>query len=224
MAAKGQGWRIFSAGAASAALLPTLVFAVHAPLWAAAVGAVTAFGGLVLVLSPKRPFEGVDPKRISAGRLAVVRAAVDDAQPALEQLEQAAGRIRDKAVKGRVTAIAVAGRGVIADLETAPEGLAAVQRLLTYYIPRAGELAQGYAQMEARGVGDERRAGIAELLVKLKDAFDHYRDQQADQELRALDVDMRLVGDALREDLGQTPRPAPAPTSVPTGGGPAGSA
>lgn len=202
--AKSQGGalRYLAAGGAGAALLPTLVMAAHAPLWAAAIATAGAVGGIWLVLAPRRPFEGIDPRAVGAGRMAVVQAVAKDALAGLDRLDAAAGRIRDRAVKGRVTAIAAAGRGVVSDLERAPEGLSAVERLLTYYTPRAAELAEGFQQLEARNADPARRTAIADLLARVQDAFIHYRDQLADQSLKTLDVDMRLVSEALADDLG----------------------
>jgi len=40
--------------------------------------------------------------------------------------------------------------------------------------------------------------------VKIHAAFAHYRDQLADADLRALDVDIKLVGEAIAEDLGSS--------------------
>ena len=201
--AGGAEWRYLAAGAASAALLPALAFGVQAPLWAAVAGAAAAFGGLVLILTPRRPLEGIDVNKVGQGRVAVVRAALEEALPALDRLEQAGSRVRNEVVHGRIAAIAKAGRNVVAELEKSPESLSSVQRLLTYYSPRAAELAEGYAAMEARRIGAERRVKIADLLAKLQDAFDHYRDQLADEDLRGLDVDIRLVGQALEEDIGE---------------------
>jgi hypothetical protein len=217
MAERGGGIRFLTAGAVSAALLPALVLIVHAPLWAGIAVAGAAFGGLILVLAPRQPLEDVDIAKIGAGRLAVVRAALNDAMAALDQLDESAARIRDPGIKARVKAIAAAGRGVVADLDKSPENLSSVQRLLTYYTPRAAELARGYAELESRGVGADRRASIADLLEKLQGAFGHYRDQLADQDLRSLDVDIRLIGQALEEDIGPMPTPG-SPTSVPAGG------
>jgi hypothetical protein len=198
----GGALRVLAAGGVGAALLPTLVLAVHAPFWAAAVATAGAVGGLWMVLAPRRPFEGLDPKRVGAGRMAVVQAVARDALTGLDRLEAAAGRIRDKAVKARVAAIAAAGRGVVSDLEKAPDGLSAVERLLTYYTPRAAELAEGFQQLEARDTDPARRTAIADLLARVQDAFTHYRDQLADQSLKTLDVDMRLVSEALADDIG----------------------
>jgi len=196
-----RDWRFLAAGGAAATLLPLLVFGFGAPFWAGLIGAGAAYGGLSLLLSPRRPFEDVDPAKLSEGRLRVLRAALEETLPALARLE--ALKVRDRAVRERVAAIAASGRAVVAELEAAPEALASVQRLLTYYIPRAAELGEGYADMEARGVGAERRAAIADLLDKLQHAFAHYRDQLADQELAALDVEIKLVGEALTDDIGE---------------------
>jgi hypothetical protein len=202
--AGGSGeWRYLAAGAASAVLMPVLAFGAHAPLWAAGVGAALAFGGVFFVTAPRRPLDDVDVGKIGQGRIAVVRAAIEGAAPALDRLRAAAAKIKDAAAKARVTSIAATGAQIIADLEKAPENLSSVQRLLTYYLPQSADLAEGYQDLEARGLGADRRQAIADLLIKLQGAFAHFRDQQADQDLRTLDVDIRLIGQALDEDIGQ---------------------
>ena len=41
------------------------------------------------------------------------------------------------------------------------------------------------------------------MIVKLEDAFVHYADSLADDELGTLDVDLRLIQASLKEDLGR---------------------
>ncbi|MES1202244.1 MAG: 5-bromo-4-chloroindolyl phosphate hydrolysis family protein [Pseudomonadota bacterium] len=202
MSGANNDWRFLAGGAAGAVLLPTLVFGLGAPLWLAVVGAGAAFGGVTLLMGPRNPLDGFDPAKIGEGRAAVLRAALADVLPALERLDNASARINSAATHARVAAIAKAGRAAVAELEKAPESLSSVQRLLTYYIPQSADLAEGYAEMEARGIGRERRTAIDDLLVKLEAAFAHYRDQLADNELRALDTDIKLVGEAITEDIG----------------------
>ena len=196
MARASRDWSYLTGGAAAAVVMPALVFGLGAPLWIGLIAAAAAFGGLVLVMQPR------GSPALTGGRGAVAQAAIAEAEPALDRLEAASGRIKDRTVKSRAAAIADIGREVIAEIEETPASLSTVQRLLTYYIPRAAELTEGYADMEREGVGAERRASISDLLVKLQEAFGHYREQLADEELRALDVDIRLVGDSLTEDLG----------------------
>jgi hypothetical protein len=40
----------------------------------------------------------------------------------------------------------------------------------------------------------------------------HFRDQLADQDLKGLDVDIKLIGEAIEEDIGPIPVPTPRET------------
>lgn len=200
-------WRYLASGGAGAGVLAALTSAAHLPLWAGLVAGGLTFAGMALTLSPKPRIDDKNLKKIGATRAAVVRAALDEAEDALDRMKAATLRIENRQVKGRLRNIDKAGREVVADLQKAPESLSSVQRLLTYYIPRAAELAVGYAEMERRGSSAQRRLAISDLLVKLEDAFVHYRDQLAEETLRELDVDIRLVGQALQEDVGNAPPP-----------------
>jgi hypothetical protein len=211
---RGGGGRFLVAGAVAAVLLPTMVVVLHAPLWISVFGAAAAFWGLLLVLGPGRPADDLDVSKFGAGQAAVVRAAFNDAMASLAVLESSGSRIRDSGVRSRLRTIAETGRGILLDLQESPANLSSVQRLLTYYLPRAAELAQGYAELERRGLSPQRRASIADLLVKLQGAFSHFRDQLADQDLRGLDVDIKLVGQAIEEDIGPMPVPTPRETET----------
>lgn len=201
---RGDG-RFLLAGVSAATLLPTLVLGLHAPLWLGLLGAGAAFAGVSLLAAPRRPFDGVDPARIGEGQIAVARAALSEAMPALDRLEAASKEIEDKGMRARTIAVAKIGREVVKDLEEQPRALPSVQRLLTYYLPRAAELAEAYHHMEERRVGADRRTSVADVFAKLEAAFTHFRDQIADQDLRALDIDIRLVDEALQEDIGEAP-------------------
>ena len=83
--------------------------------------------------------------------------------------------------------------------------LAAVQRLLTYYLPRTAEIAAAYLDLRSRKAPDaERLAAIQDVLAKMEAAFQHFAGKLADDDLRGLDADLKLIDAALKEDLGRS--------------------
>lgn len=198
---KDGNWLI--GGVAGAALLPLalwlgLPFVLALPL------ALLAFGALVLLLAPRRPFEGLDVSALGRDKVAFARELLDDAAPAADRIAAAATKIGDAAVRKRVTHLAEISRDVFRKLEQTPGSAGAVKRFLSYYVPRAAELAEGYVALEdRRGPDTTRLNDVAGVLAKLEDAFVHYADSLIDSELGSLDIDLKLVQNSLKEDLGR---------------------
>ena len=79
-----------------------------------------------------------------------------------------------------------------------------MRRFLTYYLPRAAEVADGFATLEGNRVPNAARLGeVGSVIVKLEEAFVHYADSLTDAELGTLDTDLRLIRASLKEDLGR---------------------
>ncbi len=186
-------------GAALAALiLPAMVLGLSAPLW---LGVATALAVLIGVVGAAK----IQHRRQSPTHAAhaPVRAALDDAAPALDRLETAAAGIRAFTTRVHVARIADAARLIVDRVSEDPSILAAVQRVLTYYLPRAAAIAESYRVLEARGGADPARVARMEAIIaRLDTAFQHYADRLADDALRLLDLEIRLMDGALKDDLG----------------------
>ncbi len=192
------------AGLVTAILVPVLTFATGMPFWIAAVIGLLVFAGLVFLLAPRRLFEGLDIKVIGRGRLAFARELLEAAMPSAQRLEAAAEDITDKQTAARVRHLAEIAADVFRTVEAKPESANAVRRFLSYYLPRAAEVAEGFAAIEAKRAPDIKQLeDVRAVLVKLEDAFVHYADSLVDDALGTLDTDLRLIQASLKEDLGR---------------------
>lgn len=202
---RGLGVRYLLALLAAGVVLPVLVLALAQPLWVGILAAAIVFVGLALFAAVQRPSGApVRAQRLAQGQRAVLDAVMADARPALDTLMQVIADTPKNAVRDRLEAIAVIASDVVAAVEAEPERLGAVQRLLTYYLPRTAELATAYADLRARRAPDsERLAAIQDVLAKMEAAFAHFAGKLADDDLRSLDADLKLIDAALKEDLGR---------------------
>lgn len=192
------------AGVVTAILVPVLTFTAGMPFWIAAVIGLLVFAGLVFLLAPRRLFEGLNIKAIGRGRVAFARELLEGATPAAQRLEAAADGIADKQTAARVRHLAEIAADVFHKVEAKPESANAVRRFLSYYLPRAAEVAEGFAVIEAKRAPDIKQLeDVRAVLVKLEDAFVHYADSLVDDALGTLDTDLRLIQASLKEDLGR---------------------
>ncbi|TPK46814.1 5-bromo-4-chloroindolyl phosphate hydrolase [Mesorhizobium sp. B2-5-4] len=200
----GNDWNWIAAGVISAALLVGLGVLTQFPFLVSAIIAALVFAGLVFVLAPRQLFEGLDLSTLSGSKVAFARELLAQAQPAADRLSAAAGSITDKDMKAKVKNLSDIAADVISKVETKPETAPSVRRFLTYYVPQAAEVAEGYATLANRRAPSQvRLANVGAVITKLQDAFVHYADSLADSELGTLDVDLRLIQESLNEDIGR---------------------
>jgi hypothetical protein len=205
---RGLGGRYVLAAAAAVIALPVFVLGFQAPVWLGLGAAVAIFAVLALFAAVRTPM--INAKRQAAGLARpdakggpAVRAAFADALPALSRLERAIETTPKNQLRDRLERISETGRKIIIEVEEDPARVSAVSRLLTYYLPRTADLADAYVQLRERGVeAPARRAAMDAVLVKLEDAFLHYADRLVDDDMKGVDVDIRLLNEALKEDLG----------------------
>ncbi|WP_117191363.1 5-bromo-4-chloroindolyl phosphate hydrolysis family protein [Rhizobium terrae] len=198
----GNDWNWIVAGLAAAVVIPVLTFVMMMPILIAFGIGVFVFAGLVFLLAPRRMFEGIDGKAIGRGRLEFVRELMANAVPAAERLEAASERISDKDTARRVRHLAEIAADVFAKVEANPENAGAVRRFLSYYLPRAAEVAEGFAMVEAKRAPDSKQLqDVGDVLAKLEDAFVHYADSLIEEQLDSLNTDLRLIQASLKEDL-----------------------
>lgn len=191
-------------GGVVAAILLPLLTVLGVPFLIAALIAVVAFAGLVVLLSPRKLFEGLDISAIGRDEVAFAQELLGDALPAAERIRGAAARIDDPAVKARVRHLADITRDVVAKVEANPASASAVRRFLSYYVPRAAEISEGFAVLEDRRAPDPARLNeVGAVIEKLEGAFVHYADSLTDEELGTLDIDLKLIQSSLKEDLGR---------------------
>jgi len=195
--------RLAAGGALALLLLPLAVLAFRAPIWLGLAAALLVFlAALVTAPAPPRPARKALPPPAANG----FAAAWGEAEPALARLQAVAGEIGREPVRVQVRRIAATGRAVLEELEREPAKLGLVQRLLTYYPPRAAEIAEAYVRLEAEGlVKPERVEALEAVLGRLAEAAAGFAQRLVDAELRALDTEVALLEAALKEDLGGAP-------------------
>ena len=199
--ADDRNW--IGAGIVAAVAIPLLVFVAGLPFALALVAGLVVFVGLILLLSPRRLFEGIDVSKVGRARLDLTRKVLADALPKVERLREMATRIQKPTVSAQVARLAATAQAIVAGVEKDPTRLGAVQRFLTYYLPAAGDLAENYAVLEQKRTPEAGRIAQAEAVIgKLDEAFSHYADSLLESDLSDLDVELRLIESSLKEDLG----------------------
>lgn len=203
-APSGTNW--IAGGAAAAVLLPALAIGVGMPFWIAGVLSVVAGGGVAVVLSPRKLFERLDASGAAQGKIEFARDLLTDAEPFAVRLEIAVDSIRTAAVKDRVRHLAAISREIFAGIEKDPLRIDRVRRFLTYYLPRAADIAEAYAVLEKSGKRDtSRMSATGDLIDRLDEAFTHYAANLQEADLGNLDIELKLLKSSLDEDIGPPP-------------------
>jgi len=207
-ASSETGWII--GGIVAAAAVPALAIGAGMPFWLACIIGVVAGGGTVAVLAPRAAFPLLDASGVARGKVAFARELLTEAAPQAARLDVAAASIRERKVIECVRHLAVVARRIFAGIEKDPLRLDRVRRFLTYYLPRAAEIAEAYAVLERSDAPDPQRlASTRALLDRLDVAFTGYAASLQDADLDKLDIELKLLKSALDEDLG----PPAAPVS-----------
>ncbi len=206
----GLGW--IAGGVAAAVLLPSLAIGVGMPFWIAVLVSALAGGGIVAVMAPRRRFAELDASGAARGRIEFARELLTEAEPLTERMETAAAAIRTRVVAERVRHLVKIARDIFGAIERDPLRIDRVRRFLTYYLPRAAEIAEAYASLERSTVPDTARlAATRELIDRLDGAFTRYAANLQDADLDKLDIELKLLKSSLDEDIG------PARTGIPSG-------
>jgi len=200
-ASSGMNW--IAGGAAAAVLLPLLAITLDIPFWIACAVSATAGGGIVVMLSPRRPFEGLDASGAARGKIEFARELLTDAEPVAVRLEVSVSSIGTPKVAERVRHLARVSREIFAGIEEDPLRVDRVRRFLTYYLPRAADPVEAYALLEKAGNRDTTRmTATSDLIDRLDVAFTHYAINLQEADLGNLDIELKLLKSSLDEDLG----------------------
>jgi 5-bromo-4-chloroindolyl phosphate hydrolysis protein len=201
----GTNW--IAGGAVAAIVLPLLVIGAGMPFWMACIISAAAGGGLVVLFSPRKLFERLDFSGANRGKIEFARELLTDAEPLAARLEDAVRAIRTPKVADRVRHLAGVSREIFASVEKDPLRVDRVRRLLTYYLPRAAEIAEAYGSLEQSKVADAARiTATGDLIERLDAAFTHYAANLQAADLGNLDIELKLLKSSLDEDLGAPPQ------------------
>ena len=200
----GRGTAILLAAMAAAVVLPAGAIALHLPLWLDLGLSGGAFaGGYLLLRSGKQA--ALDEEALSEAQNQTARGLIPDASAALERLKRALGQIKDPGVRGQIDGLVRTGQKVVGDVRVNPSRAMAVRRLLTFYLPNAASIAEGWVALESKATpSPERMAQTGQTLRSLNEAFAKFSDELVEPQMQTLDVDLKVVNDALKADLEKT--------------------
>lgn len=205
-----SGWNHVAGGVAAAIAIPAGVFGLNLPFPLVVPIAGGIYLGLAFLLARPRPIDRIDPERVGRAQAALVAGLIEASEKPVERLREAARRIGTKDTAKMAAHMAEIAQSILDRLAAEPGKLAAIRRFLTYYLPRSVEIAEGLVVVEAQRAADPARlAGIRDMMARLDQAFTFYSDSFAQAELDALDVELKLLGRALAEDIGGAETPAP---------------
>src|SRR5262245_26232315 len=154
MPAAPSGLNWIAGGAAAAILLPLLAIGIGMPFWIAGVVSLLAGGGIIAMMAPRRLFAQLDASGAERGKIEFARELLTEAEPLAGRLEEAADSIRAKKVADRVRHLVKIARDIFSAIERDPLRIDRVRRFLTYYLPRAAEIAEAYGSLESSLVPD----------------------------------------------------------------------
>src|SRR5262249_5301413 len=154
-------------GTAAAILLPLLAIGVGMPFWIASMVSVLAGGGIVALMAPRKLFAALDTSGMGRGRIEFARELLAEAEPLTGRMEAAAATRPGPVAGGGRHLVKTAG-DILAAIERDPPRIDRVRRFMTYYLPRAAEIAEAYGALERGAVPDAGRlASTGELIDRL---------------------------------------------------------
>ncbi|HEY1426116.1 MAG TPA: 5-bromo-4-chloroindolyl phosphate hydrolysis family protein [Caulobacteraceae bacterium] len=199
-----RGTAILLAALAAAVMAPAAAIGLHLPLLVdLGLSGGTFAGGYLLLRSGKQA--SLDQQMLADARNNTGLGLIPDAQSALDRLKKALLLIKDPAVRGQVDSLVRTGQKVVGECRTDPSRAMAVRRLLTFYLPNAASIAEGWVALEGRAMpSPERMAQTGATLRALNEAFAKFSDDMVEPQMQTLDIDLKVVNDALRADLEKT--------------------
>lgn len=203
----GSGANHIMAGIAAALALPLTVFVLQLPFVGGIAIAVALYAGVALLFAPRRMAETIRFDQIGRAQAELVASLIEDGEALVARLRTASKSLRSAPGRQTTAHLADVAQNTLDRLAAEPGKLAAIRRFLTYYLPRSAEIAEGLGTVEKQRAPDvARQAEIESMLTKLDQAFTFYADSFAQAELDTLDVELKLLGRSLADDLGPSSR------------------
>ena len=192
------------AGVVAALIPPPLVLAGGIPAFLAVMIAFAVFVALFLLLKPKarRAPGRLDEGAISDHRRGTAGDLLREGEAALERLRAAPRRIHDQLMREEIRLLTMKADRVMREVRNDPDKVMAVRRLLTFYLPNAASVAEGWRALENKSEpSPERVRETRQTMAQLNDAFTRFADDLHEPQLQTLDLDLKVLNDALRQDL-----------------------
>jgi len=198
----GDG-RYVIAGLIAAAALPAAVFLADIPYFAAVLIALVLFFAVTFLLAPRRPLEGINADAVGRGQIEAAQNALEEADRDLDAIFAASKKIRTRDIAGALDHLTTTARRLLHQVEQDPGKLSEVLRLVAVYLPRTREIATGFADIESRGQLEPARIDrLRDTLKKVDETFQHFGERMVESEAKELDVELNLLEDSMKQELG----------------------
>ncbi|MFZ4601612.1 MAG: 5-bromo-4-chloroindolyl phosphate hydrolysis family protein [Caulobacterales bacterium] len=149
----------------------------------------------------------LDVEGLAVPRAEFVRKVLDEATADLRRLDGAAAKLLDPPTRMIAQRLVQAGTRLTQAVATAPDKFAVAQRAFTYHLPKAVYLAETLGALDAAGADEKRRTAARHVLARMENLFEKTALDLANVDAREMDVELRLINQALDEDLDRTPPP-----------------
>jgi hypothetical protein len=198
-----RGTSTLLAGVIGAIALPVCVFALQLPFWLGLIVGGGVFIGLRLALRPSG--FGLKLDDMSEAQRETVQGLIGDGSEALDRLKRTIPQIKDAKMKAMVQSLSATADKVLGRVKGSPDRAMTVRRLLTFYLPNAASIAEGWETLEQNAdPSPQRIAQTRDVMGALNDAFAKFATEADSPELQDLDLSLKVVKDSLKADLEKT--------------------
>jgi len=128
-----------------------------------------------------------------------VAKAVDKAEKLLTETLQAAGRIGDRRLEGRVETLASAARDMFRAVEQDPRDLTSARKFMSVYLRGARDATIKFADLYSAKRDADTRAEYEALLDDLETSFASQRDRMLLDDRTDLDIEIEVLRDRLKQ-------------------------
>ena len=143
----------------------------------------------------KKGLEGVD--EFSTERVA---RAIDEAEALLRQVTDAAARIGDRRLEGRVERLCAQAREVFRAVEQDPRDLSRARTFLSVYLLGLRDATVKFADVWSRSRDPESRTQYEALLGDLETSFTSHRTLLLRDDRSDLDIEIEVLRERLQQD------------------------
>ena len=129
-----------------------------------------------------------------------VAGAVEKAEGTVREMIDAAKRIGDRRLEGRVERMAQAARDVFRTVEEDPRDLSRARKFMTVYLAGARDATVKFADLYSRRRDPEARADYEDLLSDLEASFTAHREELLSDNKTDLDVEIEVLRERLQRE------------------------
>jgi 5-bromo-4-chloroindolyl phosphate hydrolysis protein len=144
----------------------------------------------------------IDEARLGQSKYKTARALLNEGMAALARLRRVGRSVRDRSMRREIKELYKTAKRAIDHVRADPDKAMPARRLFTFYLPNAASVAEGWVSLEQQASPSMDRARQTRITVRdLNSAFAKFADDLAEPQLQGLDVDLKLLNEAMKRDL-----------------------